>query len=451
MTSETIASAADAGRAGRVGSLALAAYAAPNFAFAALYFPVFVYLAPFYALERGVPLETLGAILLCARLLDAFTDPAMGALSDRWETRFGRRKIWLVVATPLVCLSVWMAMAPPEEVRGPEAWPYVALWLTALTLSWTVALTPYFAWGGEIASDYAGRARATAWRESAMLIGTLGAAAVYQQAGGGGAGLEAIAQMVVIATPVLVLVALIGAPEPRNRSRRKVSFKEGWAALSANAPFRRLLAAYVLNGAANALPASLFLFYATGVLEAGDAEAGALLALYFLIAVLSAPLWSWAAARYSKHRPWCLAMIYNCAVFAVVPFLGAGDVWIFAIICALTGLAFGADIVLPPAMQADVVDVDTAASGEQRTGLYFAIWSVATKVSSALAAGVALWALGASGFQEAGGNDAEALWTLTLLYAAAPIVLKLAATAIVWRFPLDREAQEALRRRIEAK
>ncbi|MEO0718835.1 MAG: MFS transporter, partial [Pseudomonadota bacterium] len=67
-----------------------AAYAAPNLALAALNFPIFVYLAPFYASERGLSLEALGLILVSARLLDAISDPLMGILSDRWTTRFGR-------------------------------------------------------------------------------------------------------------------------------------------------------------------------------------------------------------------------------------------------------------------------------------------------------------------------------------------------------------------------
>ena len=99
----------------RISTLTLLAYAAPKAPLAALYFPVFVYLAPFYAEERGISLETLGIIFIAARLLDAVTDPVMGALSDRWRTRFGRRRLWLAVSAPLVCASVWMAMVPPRR------------------------------------------------------------------------------------------------------------------------------------------------------------------------------------------------------------------------------------------------------------------------------------------------------------------------------------------------
>ncbi|MEM6669859.1 MAG: MFS transporter [Pseudomonadota bacterium] len=423
-----------------------AAYAAPNLALAALNFPIFVYLAPFYASERGLSLEALGLILVSARLLDAISDPLMGILSDRWTTRFGRRKLWLVLSTPLVCFTVWQAMVPPAEVDVL----YVAFWLSALTLSWTMALTPYLAWGGEIATDYGGRSKVTVWRESAFLIGTLASAAIYAQNGGGADGLRAVALFVVVALPVFAVVAVWWTPEPRDRSRNRVSYSEGLAALKSNGPFQRLLFAYFVNGAANALPAALFFFFTAQVLEASTATAANLLALYFVCAVVAAPVWGFLAKRWSKHRAWCVSMLYSCVIFAFVPFLGPGDIAAFTVICVLTGFAFGADISLPPAIQADVVDVDTAATGEQRTGLYFAFWSVATKAAGAIAAGVGLYLLGASGFQEEGGSGETALLALALLYAAVPVVLKLLATAMVWRFPIDEAAQEDLRRRIEA-
>jgi Na+/melibiose symporter-like transporter len=144
-------------------------------------------------------------------------------------------------------------------------------------------------------------------------------------------------------------------------------------------------------------------------------------------------------------------MIYACAVFALVPMLGPGDVRAYAVICVLTGLALGADLALPPAIQADVVDIDTAGDGEQRTGLYFALWSVATKAALALSGGVALIVLDSVGFVAGGANEPGAISALVGLYAVAPIVLKLVAVALMWRFSLDREAHDRLRLAIERK
>ena len=436
----------------------LLAYAAPMAPLGALYFPVYVYLVPYYA-GLGADLALLGAFMLAARLLDAATDPLMGLLSDRVSTRWGRRRPWLVLAAPLLLLAAWRLFLPPED---PSA-AYAGVWLAALTLFWTMALTPYLAWGAEITSDYSERARVAAWREAAGLVGMLGAAVLYAAGGDAGEGLGFVFLALLVATPVCFAAALAGTPEPDDLSVRKVAWREGLRLAAGNRAFLRLLAAWLVNGAANALPASLFLFFVEFRLGAPDL-AGPLLVLYFAAAIVGAPLWGWAAKRVPKHRVWSGVMIYACAVFLWALALGEGDVVPFAVISVLSGLALGADLSLPPAMQADVVDADTAESGEQRTGVYFAVWSVATKAAQAAAGGVALMLLAWAGFEAAGAagvgagaleaaagaNSEGALWTLSLLYAGAPVALKLVAVAIMWGFPLDAAAQGAYRARIEA-
>ena len=445
----------------RPTALTLAAYAAPMAPLGALYFPVYVYLVPYYA-GLGADLALLGAFMLAARLLDAATDPLMGMLSDRVRTRWVRRKPWLALSGPLILFSAWMLFRPPEDATAV----YAGIWLALMTLVWTMALTPYLAWGAELSGDYAERARVTAWREGAGLVGMLGAALLYAAGGGdAGLGLALVFYALLVAVPLGFGAAVAVTPEPDDLSVRKVAWREGLALAASNKAFLRLLLAWFVNGAANALPASLFLFFVEFRLGAPD-WAGPLLVLYFGAAILGAPLWSWAAKHLPKHRVWSLVMLYACAVFLWALTLGEGDVVPFAVISALSGLALGADLSLPPAMQADVVDEDTAQSGEQRTGVYFAVWSVATKAAQAAAGGVALMLLATAGFEAAGGagvgvgaldagetaapNSERALWVLALLYAGAPVVLKLIAVAIMWGFPLDAAAQGRLRERIES-
>ena len=128
-------------------------------------------------------------------------------------------------------------------------------------------------------------------------------------------------------------------------------------------------------------------------------------------------------------------MLLACAVFVWVPFLGAGDVIAFGVICLLSGLSLGADLALPASIQADVVDVDTAEGGGGRAGLFFALWNMATKL--ALAVGIAFPLLDLAGFTSQGDNPPAALWTLALLYGGLPVLFKLAAVLMVWHFPLD--------------
>jgi Na+/melibiose symporter-like transporter len=422
----------------RPSAAALAAYAAPAAPLAALYFPVYVYVPPFYA-ERGVSLAALGALLIAVRLLDAVTDPLMGWIADRRRGEWARRRLWMALSAPLVAISVWMLLVPPADAGLGHA----AGWLIALTLAWTVALTPYYAWGAEIEPDYAGRARVTGWREGAALLGTVAAVVFYNLAPDGAGGLRAVALFVAVALPAAALWALAGAPRPAEAPASALRLGPLFAALRRNAPFRRLLLAYFVNGCANALPAGLFLFFIEDFLGAPDA--GWLLLAYFACAVAAMPLWAWASRRHDKHRVWCVAMLACCAAFAGVLALEPGDVAGYAAVCVLTGLMLGADLSLPPAIQADVVDLHLVETGEQSAGLFFALWSVATKAALAVAGGLALLALDLTGFVAGGPNDPESLGALVLLYGAAPIVLKLAAIAMMWRFPLGRDAHAALR------
>ena len=82
----------------------LVAYAAPSLPLAAMYFPVYVFLAEFYAADRGLTLGFIGAVFIAVRLFDAVSDPLMGVLSDRLHTPLGRRRIWMVAGAPVVML-----------------------------------------------------------------------------------------------------------------------------------------------------------------------------------------------------------------------------------------------------------------------------------------------------------------------------------------------------------
>src|SRR4029078_13008734 len=110
--------------------------------------------------------------------------------------------------------------------------------------------------------------------------------------------------------------------------------------------------------------------------------------------------------------------------------LGPGDTTAFAIVCALSGIALGADLALPASLLADVI----GRGGETRgAGAYFGVWTLATKLNLALAAGIALPLLAYLGYTPAA-RDPAALHALALVYAAAPCVLKLGAVMALHLF-----------------
>ena len=431
------------GRAGlRLASLA--AYALPALPMALIGLPFYVLAPAFYVETLHIPVALVGQALLLARLADALSDPVAGLLVDRWRPHLGRRRLWLLAASLPAALAVWLLFTPPAGAGAL----YLAGYAGAAAVLMTFCVVPYAAWGAELMPDYAGRARVTAWREAFSLAGVLlalASVAALPALGfpGAGAVLAFLGLAAGVGLPLAALIAFAFTPEPPDHSVRQLGLAASLAALRANKRFLRLLAAFFLNGLANGLPATLFLFFVSERLGAPDA-AGPLLVLYFLSGLAGMPLWLWLARRGSKHSAWCIAMLMACAFFVAALALGIGDTIAFSIICVGSGFALGADLMLPPAIQADVIDVDTLASGEQRAGFYFAIWGFATKLALAGAAGIAFPLLSFFGLDPAADLRApQGLLALSFLYAGLPVALKLAAIALMWRFDLSPQQVSA--------
>ncbi len=426
----------------------LLAYGVPGLPLAALMLPLYVYLPAYYAEDLGLGFATVGAVLLAARLSDVITDPLIGALSDRLVTRFGRRRIWMVAGAPIVLFSAHMLFQAETGVSTA----YLLVWTIAVYFGLTMVLLPYSAWGAEMSSDYDQRSRIAGSREGFVVIGTLLAAGLPSLFGADrGTALETIGWILWIILPVSLACAICVVPEGKAIWRVSAGWRRSLAILWRNRPFRRLVLAYILNGVANGLPASLFLLFVAHVIGRPD-WSGPLLFVYFFCGVAAIPFWLRLSARYGKHRTWTGAMLWATVVFLFVPFLGPGDGLWFLLICVFTGLSLGADLVLPASMQADVVDLDTLHSGRQRTGIYFAIWGMATKLSLALAVGLAFPLLEFAGFSpgaEGRGNDG--LFALVVLYSLVPAAFKIAAVTLFWGYPITAARQRRIRELIRSR
>lgn len=430
----------------------LISYALPALVIALPTIPVYVYLPTLYGVELGLGLAATGLILLVARLFDTVTDPLVGALSDRFTVGGSRRKPWIAAGAVIAGLGLFNVLNPPAAVDGG----YLLAWSVVLYTGWTMVAVPYMAWGAELSTDYNERTRITSWREGLMLLGIVGAGAVNAvavQMGWSETESIGIIAWVAIGLGIIVFPLLLwkvpdSGTETPPTSLGVGQLRRGVATLIGNRPFLRLLSAWFLNGLANGIPAALFFIYLEHGLGAGAAERPLFVLAYFLAAIAAIPLWSALSRRFGKHRVWCWAMAAACAAFVAVPLIPEGGFAAFAVVCVVTGMALGADLVLPPAIQADVIDYDELRSGRSRAGLQFALWGMSTKFALAAAVGLALPGLDAFGFDPAAPSDGGK-WALTVIYALVPVVIKIAAIAVIWRFPLTAEKHAVIRRRLD--
>ncbi len=407
------APASAAGRAGwRYGLLGL------PLAFAAL--PLYIYVPNHYARTFGIPLAALGALLLAARLLDALWDPWIG----RWVDRLFARSLPAVLgfgaaAALLLGLGFALLMLPPVDTPGAALlWAGVAL---AITYAGYSGLSvAHQSWGAMLGGDEADRSRIVAWREGLGLVGVLLASLAPTLLG-------------LPLTAALLAVLLAAGCWSWRRSARPApsggSTASGLWLPWRRPAFRRLLAAFMLNGIASAVPATLVLFFVQDRLQADRATEPLFLACYFLCAALSIPLWLALVRRIGLARSWLAGMLLAVGAFAGTLALGSGDVAGFFAVCALSGIALGTDLALPGALLAGVI----ASAGDQgrHEGAYFGWWNFATKLNLALAAGLALPLLGLAGYTP-GSTDPDGLRALMLAYCLLPCGLKLLAAAVLY-------------------
>lgn len=394
--------------------------------------PIYIHAPKFYVDTYGVTLASLGFTLAALRLIDVVQDPALGWLAE--STRPHRRLgVALAVLLMVVSMAALFAVVPPIL---PLAW--FALCLTGLFSGFSFLTICFYAEGVGKAETLGpqGHIRLAGWREGGSLLGVcLAAVAPVALAPVTGQPFTLFAAIFA----VLALAATLAMT--REWQGRTAEPSPGPVALFrpvlADWLARRLLLIALLNAAPVAVTSTLFLFFVESRLGLPGWE-GPLLLLFFLAAALSTPVWSFLARRYSPRPVLLSAMVLAISAFLWTLTLGTGDGVAFALICAASGATLGADLTLLPAIFAQRL----AKLGTSEAAA-FGLWSFVSKLSLALAALMILPALDALGFRPGPENSAQALQSLTLIYAALPCVLKVVAILLLTFTPLPGTAKDA--------
>ncbi len=432
----------------------IVAYSLPAVAMALPTLPVYILLPTFYAENTTLGLTAIGVLLMTARFFDVFTDVVAGQICDRPVGPLGRRKGWMLLGGILLSPALIALFNPSSEAGA--AWLFG--WSMLLYLGWTLVQIPYTAWIVDLSPHYLERLHLSSYRELFGLLGLVLSAAL--PAVGVMLGQDDSQRMSSLAVITLIVgvasFSVMWRYVPEAEKISKAVEKIQWRTLLSNKMFLRLLAAWGVNGIANGLPAVLFPLFITEVLGVSADERPLFLLAYFLSAILAMPLVMWLGRYFSKHRLWCVSMLSAVFVFAWVPLLGAGDQGWFVVVCLLTGLALGADLALPPAIQADVVDWDRFRFRQERPAVYFAGASLTVKMALGLAVGISTGLLGLFGWddtagQTPGNQSVQTIFAMAMIYAWLPCLLKILAIVMVWNFPLGRLQHKGIQARLNSR
>ena len=183
-----------------------------------------------------------------------------------------------------------------------------------------------------------------------------------------------------------------------------------------------------------------------------------ILLVYYLCSVAAVPIWRRVADRMGKHRAVMGAIVWYAFWASFIPFVPSDRFELFVVLMCLKGTATAALHFLPYSLAADAVDIDTLQSGEERTGIYFAVWGLLRKGAAALGGAVAFWSLALVAFSaqvdptvlpDAGGNSEFSKFMLTLLYAVIPAAIKILAVPFLLGYPLTEARQREIHSQID--
>jgi len=450
-------------------TLSLIAFASPSIGIAALGLPLAVHLPAYYAGAMGLGLVAVGGIFTLARLWDVFIDPLLGVLSDRFPSRWGRRRHWIVLSVPLIMVASYFVFIPSGGLVWLNALRAVfgAAPLTAVTanyllgglfalyLGFTMLLLAHMSWGAELSENYNERSRIQGWREGLSVLGVplvLMLPVIIQKIGAVGAehqSVEIIGWFIVVALPLTVFAAVTLMGEEKSKPQPKVSMKEAIGPLMHNGGLQRLVIADLASGFSTSALGAMFIYQASYVWQVGT-YTNQLLLLYFFAGVGFVPVALKFSYRFGKHRTMVGASMFNVVFVPLLFLIPPGNIWIASLILIFLGVNVGTPSVLYRSMMADVGDYDEVHTGLRRTGLFYALLTLTAKVGSAFAIGVVYWILARIGFDPTSHhNTPDVLTRLNIIFVAVPFFCNLFVVAIMFRFPIGLKEQVELRRKLD--
>ena len=416
-------------------------------------------LLPMYlATVLGLDTALSALAILVAKIWVVVADPIAGIVSDKSDTRWGRRRPFILVGGLLAALSFSLLFFPPSTDDQFTLFLYVTVMYLIMNTGYSLFSVPYLTMASEMSDDPDERTTILSFRNACLAIGLIigGALApkivawVTETRGGSTQeGYELMAMLVgavIGVTTVWLFFGTANAPS-KSKSEKTLPLLEQFKVAWQNKPFVVLITANIVQYISAGIGYAGGLLFFAYALDLGLGSYNVFPIWMLIIAtasIASMPGLVWAAARFGKMRvyKYCL-LIY--AILIQAYFLADKDsLWIVWVIAAGIGIFNGGFILMSFSVLTDTINYDRKQSGISREGVLSSVYSAVDKIGNALGSAILLAFLALVGFVESSDgslpeqSESVVRW-IAIAYVVAPAILHASSILILNRYRLPED------------
>ncbi len=413
-----------------------------------------LYLQVFYTDVLGINAALVGTMFLIARVVDAFTDTAMGRIADKTKaTKNGKFRPWLLRACGPVALASFL-MYQTSLAGASMTIRLVYMFITYLlwgSICYTAINIPYGSMASVMSSEADDRAALSTFRGLGslvpqILIGVVMPMFLYKELEDGSqivnaSAFPAAAAILAIASVACYIICYFMCTErvPVTEKQENISFKDTVKALLNNRALIGIVIVYVCFLGAQMMNQSIsnyiFKDYFKNTMGLTVMNAAG-----FAPALILAPLAVPLSSKFGKREVGIIASIMGTIAFAGLFLMRTTNMWIYVAISIVGSLGFGLFNLIIWAFVTDIIDDQEVRTGSREDGTIYAVCSFSRKIGQAIASALGGWSIALIGYVEGAASQTEAvnngIYTIATLVPA--ILYALVGVALIFVYNLSK-------------
>lgn len=410
-----------------------------------LFFTVIAFLLLNYLTDTvGIAAGLAGSIIMIGKIWDAITDPVVGYLSDRTQSRWGRRRPYILFGSVPLFLTMILMFTNPNLDGQVKLFVWGIVVYCLLNTAYTLVNIPYNSLTPELTQDFHERTSINGYRFGFAVIGTLlgaGAALPLVNAfSSKNLGFTVLGTLFGFIMLVTALITFFAVKEPeRSQPLPTTGFFKTYLKVFKNGPYNLILVAYTLHITAITVASGIVIYYFKYI---HNDEAQTTIAMMFLLvtAMFFIPVSVLLSKRMGKKLVYGSGMfIFSVAVMFIFLFGHTRGVSFSFAMMFFAGIGMGFTYAMPYAIVPDAVEYDYLLTGERTEGAFYGIWTFGIKLGQAAALGIMGAVLSLSGYLPDVAQSPEALLGIRVLMGPITAVLFLLSIFFLYLYPINEK------------